>query len=1358
MLRKMLKDLCLVTFTLMLLVANTSVASANWRQVTSSISNQHINAFVQDNRGYVWIGTAKGLCRYNGYNYFHYFHSSDSSNSLPADFITALYIDSYQKLWIATNKGVCRYNYETDDFSSVIYEKRATDNSFESGLIESCDRLYVYGDNGLKTIDKQALTMDILSDSKQMIIQTAVTDNYDQLWFSDRSTKGVYCMDQNSFLRVDIPDKSNRDILCSFLSAEGEIWFGTTHGIIVIEPSQRRVVSIASRFYNPELLSELSITFFHVLNDNELIIGTDNRGLFIYDRTSRKIKPASQTGHFRNNRSVHTTCCYADNEKNLWLGTFDQGYLFEAGAESRFNNDETLSEYFNGKFVTRIKEDTNLNLWVGTRYHGLVYYETSSGNATVYDDSNFEPLIKDNTNFIQSLHLDSRGNLWVGYSKSLMWCELNKGKIVSFRIYDSPADIVTLTEDDYGRIWAGSSSDGITIYDIKHIQSPIHLPLNHKWINATNIIKLRSGEMLFSYFDYGVFLCDPHTLQISEQALPEGASAFGKRIIYLYEDASSILWIGTYGLGLLIYDRINGNSQICTPKNGLPSNDVLAIVDDSDGNMWISTSYGISKYDKSTKRFMNYFDIDGTGGNQFHEKSVELSRNGRIFFGGNHGITSFNPKDIRLEAKSVPVILEDFKLFNTSVTAGTGESVLTQHISQTQSLVLSHRQNVFSIDYVGLDFNSSQKINYAYRLRGFDREWNYVGNYRRASYSNLKSGYYTFEVMAQNADGIWNEMSTSLDIRIKPAPWFNPISITVYIILLLLVVYFCITVYVRMQLDKERIALIEKERKHEHEMNELKIQFYNNISHELRTPLSMICGPVKKLIEGNNDHGTEKYLLNLLYYNTDNMIRLIDRLLDMGKLESDTLSLSVSHSGILPIVRDLITSYSFFANEKRIMVTLNCPDPDLTTWVDIDKFRMIVSNLLSNALKYTPVEGNVRIEVDIIQAPDKKFKIKNETGRYLQVSVVDDGIGMDPKNIPMLFQRYKRFGKTNVQGKGIGLHYAHQLVSKHHGAIVAELRERNGMVFSFIIPADRERYDQDKICDSAAEYLIKNNNMPKVSQGMSETHQNSEEEDSRPTLLIVEDNSDLRKFIASLFAGDYHIFEVGNGDDALRVIHDENINLVISDVIMPKMNGFELCDTLKKDSELCHIPVVLLTAKTKDTDQIEGYQLGADAYVTKPFNPTLLCTIVETIFKNRKQVQQRIIHSVEVQEQVSASIADTEISQPIELNPLDRKFLEKLYNYLDRELSNTELNVNGLGKDLAFSRTSFYRKIKALTGYPPTDFVRIYRLNRAAKLILEKEYSISEIIDIVGFSSNSHFSSCFRKHFGVNPRDYGKKI
>lgn len=1336
------------------LIGNALLGYAqNNKETKDLIPNKHINAFSEDKSGYIWIATGRGLCKYNGYEYKNYYHILDDEASLPSDFITNLLLDSQSNLWVTTTAGVCKYDYDMDAFTSYKVSDSIR-NICDFGILEYDGKIISYGVGGLKIVDEDRHKLLPVVGTENNLIGTLIADDRNNLWAGCRGGQGILCLNKNLTIEKSIRLDKSTEIYCAYKHKNGYVWFGTNQGIVVVDPEKKELIQSPKKEEIP--LVNQPVTFLFPTDDN-LLIGTETEGVKVYSWLTHNLLTGLNTNYFIENKAKNVTCCYQDKARNLWLGTFDQGYLIDFSTHKSNNNDRFLNTYIKDKFVTRIGVDKEDNLWLGTRYDGLVYYNRKTHKVTEYNSSNFGPFASSKSNFVQSLYVDSNGNLWLEYDRKLIHCSVQKGGIISsYEICNIKTDIVTITEDSQNRIWLGSASDGIILCDINLKKEPMHLPLpKKKWINITKLIQLRTGEMLYSSYDDGIYIVNPQTLSVSLLMEDAQLRAYVARAVFLYEDFDNNIWVGTYGGGLVRYNLKSRQYEIFSMKDGLPSNDILAITSDSEENLWISTSYGISKYDRKKKSFFNFFDYDGLGGNQFHEKSVARLGDGTILFGGNHGLSYLNPQDIEIYSVSIPVILEDLKILNVSEKVGNG--VLDTNINDTKEITLNHHQNVFSIDYSGIDFASAGKIRYAYKLNGFDKKWNYVGEYRRVTYSNLAPGTYDLEIKAQGSDGTWCAESKKLCIHIKVAPWLSWPALICYALILFLVVYFFNRMYMRIRLDKAKLKLIEHQRLQEREMMDVKIRFFTNISHELRTPLSMIYGPVKILLEDDSLQAKNRYLLDSINHNVERLLRLIDQLLDFGKIETDTLSLSVSNTEVCSLIYSLVNNYSYYAQEKNIQVTVNCPFQSLIVPIDADKLSKIVNNLFSNALKYTLKGGHVVIDIKEVSEMDETF-FSNLAGKHcLVITVTDDGIGVPAKDLPHLFERYKRFETkdhrwNNIAGTGIGLNYVKCLIEKHHGDIMAKAGEEQGMVFTFALPVDLTEYKEEEIGIQEAD-----NFCLQIAEPISPIDIGSEEEsrkEDKPLVLIVEDNAEVALFIRQLLKHEYNITVASNGQEgyekALELIPD----LIISDVLMPVMNGYELCHEIKNNIHLCHIPFVILTAKTMEKDHLDGYIQGADVYLNKPFNPLLLKTIISNIFINLKRRREVLMEQTffgnKEEEREDTRVMD--VTQ--EMCPLDKKFMDKLYAYIEQNLSNPELNVNILGRELGFSRTSFYRKIKALTDQGPNEFLQIYRLKRAAELLSKQEYPVNEISDLVGFKTHSHFSTCFKKFFGVSPRDY----
>jgi signal transduction histidine kinase/DNA-binding response OmpR family regulator len=763
----------------------------------------------------------------------------------------------------------------------------------------------------------------------------------------------------------------------------------------------------------------------------------------------------------------------------------------------------------------------------------------------------------------------------------------------------------------------------------------------------------------------------------------------------------------------------------------------------------MSTSQGISRLNTADCTFTTYAKSDGAPGNQYHEKGGLKHSDGRIFFTGNHGLTFFNPLTI-LPGKQPPAIhLEDLKILNRSIRPAPDNPVLPVSIAYARHITLNHRQSSFSLDYTGIDFLSSGKLNYAYKLEGFDKEWNNVGNFRRATYSNLPPGRYTFLVKAVNSEGMESPAPAELQITVKPAPWFSWPAWASYILLFLFITFLLFRQSFKIKMNRRLLEMEHREREREREVTEMKMHFFTNISHELRTPLTLISAPLEQLWALNMPD-KPKRLLETISRNVQSMLKLINQLLDFRKMETGVLALQVQQEDVISLIKDILDVFVFPAEKKQIDLSFIPHAPGFMLWVDTDNLEKILYNLLSNALKHTPEKGAVKVTTSELTCSEAKGKYQDFPGTAgyscLEITVSDSGRGVPEDKMGDLFVRYRQIDgpsglRPDYGGSGIGLHYTKRLTEIHNGRIKAVNKPEGGMSFSFILPAGDVFSESEKKVNPEV--------FTPARTGYIEPEQTGGQHTKKQyTILLVEDNAELMEFIRDLLSSKYELLTASNGDKGWELAEKESPDLIVSDVLMPGISGYQLCAQVKNHPALSHIPVILLTAKSTLTDQLEGLEQGADAYICKPFHVDFLLLTVKNLFMARDRLRQYY----------AGPKTEEETTVPVPLSPYDRKFMDKLMQLLEQELSNPQLNVDAVGKELGFSRTAFYRKIKGLTDISPVDFLRSYRLRRAAEMIRQDTDTLSGIAEKTGFGSYSYFSKSFRNHFGIKPKDYKNQI
>ncbi len=1301
-------------------------------QEATQISNLNIKAFCQDSLGNMWIATPHGLNRYNGYEFVQYFHDPLDSNSIGDDYVRALFLDSSNRLWVGTTTGVDRYNFETNSFEHYSNGKDKPYYSVFSFFEDHQKNIWVVTAPGAVIIDTVKCRLIHQESVGQKFVNLFWEDNSHRLWMGLYQGNGLAVQrDKNNWDYFSLP--GDRSVHCRYQDQQGMWWLGTNEGIVLFDPVLQVFKNPPGPVKDDRLLNHTKVNFIKEVSPLKLLIGTDSQGLFLYDIPRRTLLH-NELNQRTKTLSSQLLSCYIDRDHNVWFGSFDKGFKVWNRCLDYFNSDKQLSDTFKDMFVDQIAEDAYGNLWVGTRYDGIFHY-SSSGKVTVYNTQNSD-LFPNDENLIESVFVDSHDRIWIGLTNYLVVAKISRDGHLQKLETKNFKWVGFMTEDHYGNLWLGSFAG---LFRIK-MDDPGLNPELIKEGNSPYICILKSGDVLFSSFGNGIFLLRPNE-KVPVPFLP-GDSVSNKRgCISICEDTQHRIWMGSYRGGLLCVSPDRKHYHVFSKRQGLPSDDILRIEEGNHGDMWVSTSFGISKLRMADTTFVNYFNGDGTLGNQFHEKAGLKHSDGRIFFTGNHGLTFFDPM-VDMPPKFQPKVhLTDLKIFNQSVVPASSGSVLTQTLPYTRQITLNHRQTVISIDYTGIDFLYPNKLKYAYQLEGFDKNWNLVGNYRRATYSNLSPGKYLFKVKAINGDGIESQTPATLTIIVKPAPWFSWQAWTAYFLIAVAAVYWIFRLVLNMRLQRHRQEAEHREREREKEINEMKMNFFTNISHEIRTPLTLISAPLEQLSSSQKLDEQGKNLLGTISRNVQSMLRLINQLLDFRKMESGMLKIQVQQIDAIQFIRNIQEIFFYSAMGKQIKLDFVPHVPSFPLWMDADKVEEILYNLLSNAVKFTPARGMISVITRELgpEEADKKYQVKEHS--YLEVIVADNGPGVPADKLHELFVRYRQIEgpsgrKPDYGGSGIGLYYTKRLVETHHGKILAQIRQEGGMAFSFILPLGDVYPQPDKQTQKI--------NLP-VKTSLPEQPPKTEGKNKNEyTILVAEDNPELMTFIRNLLNNQFHVIEAMDGSTAWEMVQRDSLDLILSDVLMPGLTGYELCRNVKQHPEFSHIPVVLLTAKSTLNDQLEGLEQGADAYICKPFNIDYLLLTIKNLFLSRDRLRQ-YYSMPQVQDQKNP---------PVSLNVHDQKFMAKLTQILEKELANPNLDIDTIARDLGFSRTGFYRKVKGLSDMSPSDFVRSYRLRRAAELLQENTMSLNDIATYTGFNFYSHFSKSFKKQFGVSPKDY----
>ena len=1114
----------------------------------------------------------------------------------------------------------------------------------------------------------------------------------------------------NSIIHNTVPEIAEDDY--------GNIWLGTENGGLSIYNIQSD--SFRHLTYDNTDISGIngnSIWQIYKDQDGTMWLGTLNGGLSKYDKKPGKFirvraNPASDNSLSHNS----VTTFLEDSEGNIWIGTDGGGlnhYNIKTKVFTHYRHDPNKSNSLGSDAIIGLYEDRKQNIWIGTWEGGLNRFDPKTENFVRYTrNPNNAGSISRNSIF--SMLEDSRGRFWVGsYWGALELFDPEKGTFRHFHLNQRVDEthlqnaIETIIEDGEGNLWITTWGAGLVKFGWDGINPP-----------------------QLEYFKH-------------ESGNP--ASISSNVVVTATEDSNGDLWFGT-NAGLNKFDKQNGQFTLFSTADGLPNDDVHYLVEDNSKNLWITTNKGISKYNLVTGSFKNYDVTDGLQSNQFIRSSGMKSKNGTMYFGGINGFNVFDPSDVR-ENDRLPVVhITDFHVHGERIQPASEGSPLKQPMIESNKITLSHDKNVFRFDFVALNYTEAAKNEYAFMLHGYDEDWRYVGDQRYAEYTRVPPGEYLFRVKASNNDNIWDEAGVEVRVIVLPPWWQTWWAYAGYALIATVLLYWARSNIVNRERLKSNLKLEHLELVKMQELDQLKSRFFANISHEFRTPLSLILGPLKSIYYGTYD-GDPKRQFSIMIRNGQRLLQLINQLLDLSKLESGRMNLRVIRLNLSEFLKPILASFSSHAQKQHLQYKVILRDEEIMAYIDKDKVEKIVLNLLSNAFKFTAEYGTIKITVE------KKPADKRYAEGSVLMTFADTGIGIPEDQIDLIFNRFYQVDGSHEdkrKGTGIGLSLTKELVELHGGEISVQSQQDEGTTFYVSIPLDGDHLAYAEIVDDKLDEELNESTWESVDNIIEDdfSPERSLEAQSKleslKSILIIDDNQDIRSYLSNQLETNYKIIESENGDEGFKCAIDELPDLIISDVMMPGLDGIELCKKIKQDERTCHIPVILLTAKADSVNKIQGFEAGADYYVTKPFNSNILELRIKNILKAREQVREHY--------QGSASI-DLE-PKNIKLTSPDETFLKKALESIENNMSNSEFSVEDFGRELGMSRMQLYRKMKALTGQSANEFIRSIRLKRAAQLIEQNHFTIAEVTYEVGFNDLQYFRDCFKKHFGVNPSKY----
>jgi signal transduction histidine kinase/ligand-binding sensor domain-containing protein/DNA-binding response OmpR family regulator len=1336
--------------------------------VRDGLPHNQVNAILKDDQGFMWFGTGSGLSRYDGYQFKNFKHTGDST-SINENEVAQIFQGPEHKLWINTVAGFVTYDPRTERFDRNVVNQLKKLQLPVGRLIEinkdtHGNFWFVYADQGLHKYNSTTKkTTSYKSHHNQPNVNkltSAMPDGSGNIWlvYDDGLLERIDAKTGRLLLTItslkEKLGKSNLNFKL-FADAQNDLWFymsrNSENGVFYFNTKTNEWRNLA-RNARGGLLNNNIINGIAQDDKGFVWIGTDHGGINVIDKKTWTVQYVLNNAEDEKSLSHNSiNSIYKDNTGVIWAGTFKKGVNFFHDNIVRFplyRHKPSVTNSLPYDDINRFIEDAKGNLWIGTNGGGLVYFDRAKNTFKQYVHNAADPNSLTN-DVIVSMLLDRQGKLWIGTYFGGLDC-FDGNKFIHYRHNDkdpkSLADdrVWELYEDSQNRFWVGTLAGGLDQLD-RLTNSFIHYkPSQPNSVHSAYISTIKEDRKgnLWIGTDRGIDIlkkgASSFTLISSKEKDTTGL--VHNNIVDLFEDSRGWIWIGTRA-GLNLLNEDGKTFRLFTTQQGLTDNTILAIQEDNNGGLWISTPHGLSNLTvvknaatgKWDFHFRSYDDRDGLQGKEFNENAAIKLKNGNLVFAGPNGFNIFSPHVLNEPGSALKIVLTDLQVFNKSVSIGeeiNGKVILPQALSQIKKITLKYNQNVFSIGFAALDYLKAGKIKYAYKLEGFSKEWLTAdATNRRATYTNLDPGTYRFVVKVDNGNGTWSEEEAMVQITVSPPFWRTVWAYLIYIIAIGGILYAAR----RITLQRAKLRFdIEQERKEAqrmHELDLLKIKFFTNISHEFRTPLSLILTPLERIIRQAKDEDQKKQL-SLVQRNAKRLLNLVNQLLDFRKIEFQEFKVSLSEGDIIYFIKDLAHSFSDVAEKKHIQLTLQSSISSFVTLFDKDKLEKIVFNLLSNAFRFTPDQGKIQVRLDL----EDDLSTAQKT---IVIAVDDSGIGIPKADQERIFERFFQHetpGTIMNQGSGIGLAITKEFVKLLGGSIQVDSQPEMGSCFTVKLPLQAEGA-LAIVSEPVEEAIV-------VQQEPGDPGEETFTKKKKGTVLLVEDNDDFRFYLKDNLGIHYHVIEAVNGKEAWKKMGDSEPDLVVSDIMMPEMNGLELAKKIKSDPRTSHIPVVLLTAMASEEQQLEGFESGANDYITKPFSFEILLSRIKSLLNHRKQLRKLFQQQIEVN------------PSEITVTPVDEKFIKEALAAVEERISDPEFSVEEFSRKMHMSRAALYKKLVSITGKPPLEFIRSIRLKRAAQLLAKTDLSVSEVAYEVGFNNPKYFARYFKEEFGTLPSQY----
>ena len=1313
--------------------------------IEHGLSNNSVVTVYKDYKGFMWFGTYDGLNRYDGYNFTVFRNRIGDSTSLNCNEIYSIMGDKYHNIWIGGQKGVSVYDPLKNIFSFAYYvpaglqKLRQVSGNISNIIADEFGHVFVPSEkDGFLVFDGNNKS------GRQIAYQSAAgtTISYRvSVIETDRRTHGAWmilnnvglCLYDSSNGAIRLVNNQLKQGNCLKADDKGNLWVGTDNGLYRY--------NIATNTISENYISgNYKMSCICIDKKGVIWIGSDGKGVWVISPVTQKAIPYLSAEGKPLINSVAVYSIYEDGEGRKWIGTLRGGVNIVEPSSNPFKTvfygDEKILNS-NNNFVQAFCEDEEHNIWIGTGGGGLRYWNRDKNQYTFFthDPADNHTL---GSNFITGVLKDAQNDIWVsswygGISK------YNK-KAKSFQHYPCFNPYLNteqtrawfLYEDRQKRLWCSTSNDG-TVYLLDRDADRFRI-FDTSIVNIQCMAEDREGNLWGG--NYGALIkIDPvHKKHLHYH--------IGYTVRSIHEDRKGNLWVGTQGGGLLLFNSKNGTYTRFDEASGLRGNTVLRILEDDKGDLWMSSFIGLIHMNVAEKKFRYFSQSDGLQSNQFNFNAAFVLQSGEFLFGGLKGFNIFYPDSVQGRSTVPPVFITDIRVAGQPLNAGS--PVITKRsLENISQITLPYYDATLSIDFVALEYSLPDKIQYAYYLEGWDKEWIYPGQIKTANYNHIHEGSYTLRIKSTDAEGVWNNNETILKIVVLP-PWYRTWWAWLFYVSAAALLIWLFVRYQNRQTKLEyEVKLAHLDAEKEKELTEKKISFFTHISHEFRTPLTLIINPLKELVNGKSNPEEEKEI-SMIYRNAKRLLSLADQLLLFRKVEAIDEQLRIEKLDIGFICNEVYLSFSQHAKLKKIDFNISVPDTTTFIYADREKIEIILFNLVSNAFKYTPNGGKIILQL-------------TENRNEVNIEVKDNGSGIPAKVGDRLFESFYQFKDMDAAtpgGFGIGLYVSQKLAQAHSGNLKYTSKIGEGTIFSLILLKGKTHFGDrhisedhnngetifSELMETAALPLeplkpVKRDEKSKVLENLTSV---------LPSMLIVDDNEEMRSYIREIFSASYNIYEADDGVTGYEAVAAKIPDIVISDVMMKTMSGVDLCKKIKENSSLAHIPVILLTASTNEAVQLDGIRGGAEDYILKPFDKDLIIAKVKNILKARTHLHQYYYDAVTLRPNVHVAGEHKE-------------FIEQCIKIVEAHLDDADFNIQTFCREIGMSHPSLYKKVKAVSGQTVNVFIRHLRLRRAAELLINTQKTITEVTYITGFNDIKYFREQFQKLFDINPSEYIKR-